>query len=409
MEETTGTPEVESGSGTHRGFQRGIGKLLLVAAGAGAVALVIFGVLPMLTASAPEPVPMAPEEIVSEVLREPLEGEAAALREELAPEDVPAVPTPLVAVRENGDEVPVVFTAGEEPGAGKDAAAEGDLEAALPPVLSAEEIEAAVGVPVSDEAATEEAGTTPTVVAQASTATAPSGAPAPEALGNAERTAVGPLQERHQREMTRPPAKATREVQGLLESLGFEPGPMDGVWGDRTERAWKRFAREARDLEDRAQLARALPMARQTADAPPELEDPAAPPGGTGTKAAHGAAQAGAPRAGLLPQTTFPEDERMRVPGTLRGVMGYRLPLVSRQEVPDQVVSGVLIPAHTTFVILRGGEWELTGLHPHEVERLEGAARAKATPAPAIERQPRRRGWNPLRLFRRQPRPADRK
>ena len=49
------------------------------------------------------------------------------------------------------------------------------------------------------------------------------------------------------------------------------------------------------------------------------------------------------------------------VPETLRGVMGYRLPLVSRQQVPGQVVSGVLIPAHTTYVILKPGHWELVG------------------------------------------------
>ena len=62
------------------------------------------------------------------------------------------------------------------------------------------------------------------------------------------------------------------------------------------------------------------------------------------------------------------------VPHSLRGVMGYRLPLVSRQEVPDQVVSGVLIPAHTTYVILRKGEWELVGLSAQEIEILRRAA-----------------------------------
>ena len=83
--------------------------------------------------------------------------------------------------------------------------------------------------------------------------------------------------------------------------------------------------------------------------------------------------------------------------------MGYRLPLVSRQEVPDQVVSGVLIPAHTTFVILRGGEWELTGLEAHEVERMRDAREVVAAPEPEAVR----RSWNPLRLFRRQPASAD--
>ena len=85
------------------------------------------------------------------------------------------------------------------------------------------------------------------------------------------------------------------------------------------------------------------------------------------------------------------------VPDTLRGVMGYRLPLVSRQQVPAQVVSGVLIPAHTTYVILQPGYWELVGLSPAEVEALRAATNADE---PA-ESQPPARGWNPLRLFRR--------
>ena len=79
---------------------------------------------------------------------------------------------------------------------------------------------------------------------------------------------------------------------------------------------------------------------------------------------------ADSPRSGL-PRLEFEPPpvavERLRpvlVPQTLRGVMGYRLPLVSRQEVPGQVVSGVLIPAHTTYVILKPGHWELIGLTP---------------------------------------------
>ena len=85
------------------------------------------------------------------------------------------------------------------------------------------------------------------------------------------------------------------------------------------------------------------------------------------------------------------------VPDTLRDVMGYRLPLVSRQQVPGQVVSGVLIPAHTTYVILQPGYWELVGLSPAEVEALRAAARADD---PVAQSEPVSRGWNLLRLFR---------
>ena len=108
------------------------------------------------------------------------------------------------------------------------------------------------------------------------------------------------------------------------------------------------------------------------------------------------------PRRGGLPRLEFEAPSAVPprpvvVPGTLRGVMGYRLPLVSRQEVPGQVVSGVLIPAHTTYVILQPGHWELVGLSPAEVEALRAAANADEPAQP----EPPSRGWNPLRLFRR--------
>ena len=93
------------------------------------------------------------------------------------------------------------------------------------------------------------------------------------------------------------------------------------------------------------------------------------------------------------------------VPGTLRGVMGYRLPLVSRQVVPGQVVSGVLIPAHTTYVILRPGYWELVDLSPDEVKTLRDAAAAERAAPSAVKVEPSR-GWSPLRWLRKQRTPA---
>ena len=114
----------------------------------------------------------------------------------------------------------------------------------------------------------------------------------------------------------------------------------------------------------------------------------------------HGAGQAGPPHPGLPLRTAAERPEPVPVPGTLRGVMGYRLPLVSRQALPDQVVSGVLIPAHTTYVILQPGHWELVGLSPDEVEFLrDAAANAKAN-KPAAQSEPVSRRWSPLNLFR---------
>ena len=102
-----------------------------------------------------------------------------------------------------------------------------------------------------------------------------------------------------------------------------------------------------------------------------------------------------------------PPSDPVRVPHTLRGVMGYRIPLVSRQEVPDQIVSGVLIPAHTTYVILQPGYWELVGLSPDDVKALRAVAERTKADQGAELSQPPARGWNPFRLFRAKRTPAD--
>ena len=195
-------------------------------------------------------------------------------------------------------------------------------------------------------------------------------------------------------EVPLPPPSATRDVQQLLQALGYEPGPVDGIWGPITAGAWRRFARDAPRSSARAGHEISQP---ERAAEPPAAESPATSgetvaPGGSGT------GQAGSPHPGLPPQEAA---RPVVVPATLRGVMGYRMPLVGRQGVPDQVVSGVLIPAHTTFVILKPGHWELVGLEPGEVERLRDAARRESDPGVV----PTRRGWNPLRLFRRKGKP----
>ncbi len=42
-----------------------------------------------------------------------------------------------------------------------------------------------------------------------------------------------------------PSPDATREVQTLLTSLGYRPGPADGIWGRRTAEAYQSFLRDA--------------------------------------------------------------------------------------------------------------------------------------------------------------------
>ena len=407
-------------------WKRVVGKLLLVVAGTGCLVLVMFVLLPWLTTPPPPPQAMAPADIVAEVLELPAgmgddraeEADMAAVPSPLPPVDEEALPgpAPLVALRESGEEVPVLLPA-VEPGRGEGAVAEGGL----PPILTPEEVAAAMsdsedaGAPGMTREEEPKPVVPPVAVNEPDAGTAPV-PDAAEAPWEPDVMVVEGPDGNRVFEMTLPPPSATRQVQALLEALGYAPGPLDGIWGDQTAGAWHRFARDAGGHDARTRLAQARSEDLVVPALPerpvPSDDAPAAENRGEGqagemqapsmtlrpsikTQDRSGSGQAG------LPLQAGQEAAPVRVPGTLRGVMGYRLPLISRQEVPDQVVSGVLIPAHTTFVILRGGEWELVDLAPDEVRRLEEAAEAAAAP-PETEPQPPRRSWNPLRLFRRQ-------
>ena len=344
----------------------------------------------------------------------------------------------VVGVRNTGEEVAVVFPSAEEaaPEGGTIADGEGsgagegsqfqeerevppDAVERLPPVLSPEEVAAAMdGLVdgVEDATMLPEASGSEQSVARGGSAAEESAAAM--RMGQVERWLAeavrpGDSGRDYQVQVMPPPLSATRDVQELLEALGYEPGPVDGVWGERTEGAWRRFARDAVNRVGRTEPAEA-PFERAEAEpevaGEPSVAESPTPSGATVESEGSRTGQAGEirRRAGLPPELV-PEPEAAReakknpqpvvVPGTLRGVMGYRMPLVSRQGVPDQVVSGVLIPAHTTFVIVRPGYWELVGLEPGEVERLTAPAEPEAEPA--------RRGWNPLRLFRKRRAPAE--
>ena len=384
-------------------WKRVLGRLALAGAGAGCLALVTFVVLPRLTQAPAAPQSTEPEAVAVQPSTPaiPAKGEAEPL------------PSPLVGLRDDGEEVAVVFRAAEGEAAAEEVIAAGgdaalqdehdgtaDLAEGLPPVLSAEEVAAAMerldaegddGEAAAQDDEThgangeKEAGAfgieLPAVaVAEPMAAEGDNG-------GQREAYPSGEGDRRRGVEL-RPPPFATREVQELLEALGYAPGPLDGIWGERTAAAWRAFARDTFGPRDGAQQA---PGALEETAEP---LTPAAPtPSGAAEEVeAGGAGQAGPPHAGLSPLEAAPQ---VVVPESLRGVMGYRMPLVSRQGVPDQVVSGVLIPAHTTFVILKPGAWELVGLEPGEVKRLRDARRGAGAPAEGVKRR-----WNPLRLFR---------
>ena len=42
-----------------------------------------------------------------------------------------------------------------------------------------------------------------------------------------------------------PPKRAIREAQELMSNLGYKPGPADGAWGPRSEKAYTAFLRDA--------------------------------------------------------------------------------------------------------------------------------------------------------------------
>ena len=391
-------------------FRKYGGKLLIVAAGGGCLALVFFGVAPTQFEPAP---PEPQEEIVAEGLGadEPQDEIVAGtpgtnerqddvwkVGERRESQGVMPVYSPLVGVRNDGGEVAVIFPAAE-PGAGASRAAtdaNSEEESGLPLALSAADVAEARAalegrepepvVPVEPDAAIG-------IEEEAAVAVAP---PVAETAGAVEA-------ERAELDST-----AASDDEAPLSALPARDAEAveNGSEAGATAQAMA-VERVAAGGDGRPGNAERLADRRGEFDmpvwsdsrTPPEVSHPS---GGVPDDGAAGVARAGAQRTGPAPRKV---EAGVVVPGTLRGVMGYRLPLISRQEVPDQIVSGVLIPAHTTFVILKEGSWELVDVTPEELERFREAAVSRESPVPEVE--PVRRGWNPLRVFGKREAPAE--
>ena len=377
-------------------LRENLGRVFIILAGAGCLVVLIFVMAPVLDAPAPS---MTPDEIVEQVLgpEDDQTGEAGG-------ETVKPARPPLVAVSDDGEELPVVFPAPEGEGA--------EGESGLPEPLSAEDVAAAAaaleGLPAGEAA--EPAGEPVAAVPEADSTEDPE-APAElqaaiAAIADAEREAareavgieverlaavVDRLAETVQEMATRDEAPAAFEPVGVDQAeVAAGTGAPDSAGGPPivegpVVRIGEFDARVRPDVDSQA---------------PPEAPVPSGEaPGPSAVEAG----QAGGPNAGLPPRTAEIETTGVVVPGTLRGVMGYRLPLVSRQEVPDQIVSGVLIPAHMTFVILKGGSWELVGVSQAELDLYrEAAARREAAAAAMPEPEATGKGWSLLRMFRKQ-------
>lgn len=356
-------------------FRDNAGRLLIVAAGGGCLAVLFFVVLPMLNQPAP---PVTRDEIVAQVL-----GSKETAGDESELEAVAAAPSPLVGIGNDGVEVPVVFPAAETPAEERRVDDGGLLQA-----LSAEDVAAAraalEGSELEPLAPVKELVAEMTEVTGAMPAEARETA-GPADLGESEGMAVV---------LPEPEVPAVAGVAPVAEGKGTgEELPVTATLGAEATKPVAAFGEMAKAEAVAVPGVVQGPGVRRVEFDMPVSFDSRAPrevSHASGGAAAFEAAQN--PESDVLPRTG------VVVPGTLRGVMGYRLPLVSRQEVPDQIVSGVLIPAHTTFVILKEGSWELVDVTPEELEALRG--RAAGGDAATTEVEPARKGWNPLRIFR---------
>ena len=342
-----------------------VGRLLIVAAGGGCLAALIFVLLPMLNAPAP---PVAQDEMVTGMSGV---GETAGDESEI---EVTGPMPPPVGIRNDGQEVPVVFPASEAAAAseGRAAKAGGPLL-----VLGADDVaavEAALqgGDPEPVEAVEVGAQDKADANQGAPVAARQTRAPAGDA-GRAEILAASAEPEAPAAVETEKPETAG-EAMTVVPQQDVEAAvpPADGMAAEGRDRPGNvvRLAVRRGEFD--------MPVSPDSR-APRDVSHPS---GGVPALAAAEAAQAGNTPPGLPPR---PGRAGVIVPGTLRGVMGYRLPLVSRQEVPDQIVSGVFIPAHTTFVIVKPGSWELTDLTADEVLALREAAARKERQAAVAE------------------------
>ena len=357
------------------------GKILLAVAGTVGVALVVFVVAPWLQAPAPPVSPVSSDEIIQEVMGPPGENDGEATDEADAvagvlpasEETVSPAPGPVAqAVEEGGEDqevvgvLPAPLTADEVAGAmlapsapdeeRGDEAAEGEAVEAAVNQFAAAVLERL------DEIVHAAAGSPDAVVV----ASAPS-VEEEETAGPAPQQVIEPVAAETAVEMVERQAESPPEV---VENAP----PGEPVVIERDMRV--EFSMPVVDV--------AAASTGPPSGAPVALEG-SAPPRGPLEPPAREPDQAAAVGLAELRRA-----EAVTVPHVPRGARGYRMPLVSRQELPIQVVSGVVMPAHHSYVILRPGHWELL---------MEGGEIVLPVEA-VIEEPPPRRRWSLFDLFR---------
>ena len=370
------------------------GKILLALAGTVGVALVVFVVVPWLQAPPPPASPASPEEIIEEVLASAgdEDGEAA--------DEADAVAGVLPASEEIVSPAPVAQPVEE---GGEDQ----EIVGVLPAPLTPDEVAGAMLAPsVPDEEGGDEAAVRDAVAA---------------AVNQFAAAVLERLDEIVHASAGSPDAVVMASAPPVEEDEEETPGPapqqvMEAVAAETAVETVERQAEPSPEVVEDAPHVEPVVIER---DMPAEPSMPAdevaaaatgsppgapvapevpAPPRGPLETPAHepdrDAAAAERPSAlGAVGLAELRRPEAVTAPYVPRGVMGYRMPLVSRQELPIQVVSGVVIPAHHSYVILRPGHWELL---------MEGGEIVlPAEPVEAvIEEPPARRRWSLFDLFR---------
>ena len=334
------------------------GKILLALAGTVGVALVVFVVVPWLQAPPPPASPASPEEIIEEVLASAgdEDGEAADEADAVAgvlpaSEEIVSPGSVAQPVEEGGEDqevvgvLPAPLTPDEVAGAmlapsvpdeegGDEAAVRDAVEAAV------NQFAAAV-LERLDEIVHASAGSPDAVVM----ASAPS-VEEDETLGPAPQQVMEAVAAETAVETVERQAEPSPEV--VEDAPYVEPVVIERDMPAEPSMPADEVAAAATGPPSGAPVAPEVP-------APPRgpLETPAHEPDRDAAAAQRPSALAAAGLAELR------RPEAVTAPYVPRGVMGYRMPLVSRQELPIQVVSGVVMPAHHTYVILRPGHWEL--------------------------------------------------
>ena len=336
------------------------GKILLGLAGTVGVALLVFVVVPWLQSPPPPPLPASPDEIIQEVMGTVGEndGEAADEADAVAgalPEGEEIVSPALGPVAQPVEE------GGEDQ----------EIVGVLPAPLTPDEVASAMLDPsVPDEEGGDEAA-----VGEAVEAT----------VNRFTEAVLERLDEIVHASTGSPDAVVMASAPSVEEDEGETAGPAP-------EQVIEPAAAEAQANETAAHVEPVVIERDMRVEFSMPVVEVAAASTGPPSGAPVAPKGSASPLGPLESPAREPDQEAAAPPHVPRGAMGYRLPLVSRQELPVQVVSGVVMPAHHTYVILRPGHWELLTEGGEIVLPVEAVVE-KPEPAPESS-------WTILDLFR---------